>query len=311
MSVAEISAFYKLVLPRLFRRARSLGIFGSRFDNRPLRDALNEAFADETLKSEKLRTGLALFAKRLDTGMPWALTNNPGWYYFQSITPDPTYLSNADLRLRKLVQASAAAPHYFDPVSKIGKHKAVLVDGAVAGLNNPALELVMIASDPAYGFGWRLSAENIYLMSVGTGLIRQRSKAAIYAGLTIDSLRGVINDVGLQQVAYLQALSECPLKWWINSEKKDQFAAPYCPAPLLHYQRCDVRLENAHEFSDEGSEFKASSLLQRRLSDRELRSIADMSSVGQGNLDLLEQLGHRAGTIYVAKAPPPVRFDPR
>ena len=108
MSVAEISALYKPDL-KVFKRFpfQGVGVFAPMFLSAPLANALKEQFAGRTLASEDLQCGLAVHCKRIDTGSAWILVNNADWVY---------YLENSGFRLRDIVQASAAAPHYFKGV---------------------------------------------------------------------------------------------------------------------------------------------------------------------------------------------------
>ena len=71
-----------------------------------------------TLDSADLLTGLSIITKRLDTGSPWIVTNNPRARYWDTKPPtpeDPGYLGNRHYKLATLVRASTAAPHFFDP----------------------------------------------------------------------------------------------------------------------------------------------------------------------------------------------------
>jgi uncharacterized protein len=102
---------------------------------------------DLTLGSPQFQTGFALFAKRIDTGSPWSLSNNPrarywapetalanglvrdpsldvGSYEIEGAEPDPsfspeleTFFPNRDYRVSDIVRASAAAPTFFDEVA--------------------------------------------------------------------------------------------------------------------------------------------------------------------------------------------------
>ncbi|MEI5617533.1 hypothetical protein WB403_51465, partial [Streptomyces brasiliscabiei] len=69
---------------------------------------------DMTLDSPDLKTGLAVIAKRIDTGSPWVLTNNPKSKYWDD-PADHSYLGNKHFRVADLVRASTAAPSYFKP----------------------------------------------------------------------------------------------------------------------------------------------------------------------------------------------------
>ncbi|MGH6949290.1 MAG: patatin-like phospholipase family protein [Vitreimonas sp.] len=253
-SVSEIWAAYELLAPRIFAKASGSGLFSPRFKNQPLSDALTEQFGERALNSPDLDTGLAIFAKRMDTGSAWMMVNSPGWVYYDAEQKGERFAPNHTFKLRSIVQASAAAPHFFRGVkmkienaAEKGKKAldAHFVDGGVAGLNNPALELLTMARDPAYGFNWPLGEDKLYLLSLGTGWIRSVDRArgliprlieGVFIKQTVNALRGMINDVSLQQIAYMQGLGRTAMPWYINGEKQLQEGRPYLTAgaALLH-----------------------------------------------------------------------------
>lgn len=316
MSVADISALYQTVIPKVFRRYmfQGLGLLAPMFVSAPLTRALKKEFGSRTLASSDLECGLAIHCKRIDTGSAWILVNNPGWVY---------YPSNSVFRLRDIVQASAAAPHFFKgvmlklPVAGDAERSmnAFVIDGGVAGYNNPAMELALAATDPAYGFKWKPGKDNLYILSVGTGFLRERTSAKKYrrktfVGQTLNALRGMIQDVSLQQVATMQAIAECGQRWWINSEKEDQPSAPYlAPEPLLHFQRYDARIEEIEE--SERRPEHAQNLLQRELTALEMKNANSITCSEPTNLALLDKIGRAAGQFYMKAAPPPAKFDPK
>ena len=67
---------------------------------------------DLDLHSEKLITGLCVVTKRIDTGSPWILANNPRAPYWED---GKDWDGNKRYKLGTLVRASTAAPHFFDP----------------------------------------------------------------------------------------------------------------------------------------------------------------------------------------------------
>ncbi|MFZ4122249.1 MAG: patatin-like phospholipase family protein [Caulobacterales bacterium] len=315
MSVGEISALYKLLIPKIFKDASGQGVFAPKFKNGPLAQELADAFGGKTLASPELRCGLAIHCKRIDTGSAWILVNNPRWHYYES---------NCRFRLRDLVQASAAAPHFFEGVllslQEEGNADQVqdmfFIDGGVGGNNNPALEMFMAVRDPAYGFGWDLGPDKLYLLSVGTGWLRERHDAKNYRSKTfvtqtLNALRGMINDVSLQQIALMQGLSESGERWFINSEKGDQATAPYLTVAgaSLHYQRIDVRLDPVADDKNARPEH-AQRLVERPLTQQEVKRLRDITSANGANLKLLNDLGVEAGLRYMKAAPPPGVFDP-
>ncbi|MGE0830577.1 MAG: patatin-like phospholipase family protein [Hyphomonadaceae bacterium] len=315
MSVAEISALYKTVIPKVFKRFwfQGIGIFMPMFLSGPLTKALKSEFRGYTLESEELRTGLALHCKRIDTASAWILVNHPDWVYYDS---------NRVFRLRDLVQASAAAPHFFKgvllnlpvPGNSDLSEQALVIDGGVGGYNNPALEMMLAATDPCYGFKWKTGPENLYILSIGTGFVRERMNAMQYRrksfiSQTLNALRGMINDVSLQQIAFLQAISVSQQRWYINSEKGDQAAAPYVIAqPAMHYQRMDARIEEIA--ADKRRPEHAQTLINRELEPKELKGMIGITNSREANLNLLAEIGASAGRHYMKVAAPPRQYDP-
>ncbi|MCC6890889.1 MAG: patatin-like phospholipase family protein [Hyphomicrobiales bacterium] len=115
----DIKAFYLERAPFVFQRPfwRIPGL-QAKFDARALQQEIDTIVADRTLGSEDLITGLSVVAKRMDTGSPWILTNNPRNPYWESKPPtpeDPGFIGNRYYKLATLVRASTAAPHFFDP----------------------------------------------------------------------------------------------------------------------------------------------------------------------------------------------------
>lgn len=314
MSVAEITALYKTVIPKVFKRfwLQRFGLFAPLFASGPLTRALRSEFAGRTLESDDLKCGLAVHCKRIDTGSAWILVSHPQWKYFSQ---------NSGFRLRDIVQASAAAPHYFKgvmlrlpvPGDADRTMDAFVIDGGVAGYNNPAMELAIAATDPAYGFNWKPGKDNLYILSLGTGFFRDRLNAKQYAkktfvGQTLNALRGMIHDISLQQIAYMQAISETQKRWFINSEKDDQPTAPYLATePVLHFQRYDARIEKVDEPSRRPEH--AQKLLSRELDEAEIKALSEITNSNAANLDLLDDIGHRAGRYFLSVAAPPAKFD--
>ncbi len=120
-TTAEIKRFYLQLAPRVFQSSlwRIPGL-RAKFDARALRQEIDEIVRDRRLDSPDLLTGLCVVTKRLDTGSPWILANNPRAQYWNSRPADPAknekgYTGNRHYRLSNLVRASTAAPHFFDP----------------------------------------------------------------------------------------------------------------------------------------------------------------------------------------------------
>lgn len=150
----DLKEFYleraQLALRRPFWRIMGLQ---AKFQSRGLRQEIERVVGDRTLDTEDLITGLCVLAKRMDTGSPWIVANNPRAPYWE--TPaDSSYIGNRQYRLANLVRASTAAPAYFDPeLLPIvdGAMDGLFIDGGVTPHQNPALALFLMTQLKAYG----------------------------------------------------------------------------------------------------------------------------------------------------------------
>lgn len=112
---AQIKDFYTKLAPLAFRRRFAmLPVLQAKFDAGGLRKEIQNIVEDRTLSSEDLITGLCVVAKRIDTGSPWIVANNPKAMYWND-GPQHEWSGNKDYKLSTLVRASTAAPHFFDP----------------------------------------------------------------------------------------------------------------------------------------------------------------------------------------------------
>jgi hypothetical protein len=110
-----------------------------------LRREIEDVIGDCRLGSADLITGLCVVSKRMDTGSPWILSNNPRAPYWNTVASDAAvgqkgYTGNQHYKLANLVRASTAAPFYFDPewLPIIdGEAPGLFVDGGVTPHNNP------------------------------------------------------------------------------------------------------------------------------------------------------------------------------
>ena len=267
--VSEIKQKFNDWTPQIFRRPwPAIPILTPRFTSRGLRNHAHKLLGEQTLESTELRTGLAIITKRLDTGSPWVLTNNPRAKYWN----DPEnfeYLGNRHYRIADLVCASTAAPYYFAPkkirivpkTSGLGlpglfsEGSGLFVDGGVSPFNNPALMLLMLAGIKGYQFHWSLGADRLFMVSVGTGSYRMRLKPgflmrwlpAYFAAKALQSLAANSDVVSL---TFMQWLSKPATPWPINSEIGDMKGELLHPAEheadpkrSFSFVRYDAKLE--------------------------------------------------------------------
>jgi hypothetical protein len=250
--VAEIRDFYTRLGPKVFRRSswRIVGL-QSKFDARKLLGELQAIIGDRRLDSADLKTGLAIVTKRVDTGSPWIVSNNPRARYWE--TPgDRSYIGNRNYSLANLVRASAAAPHFFDPelipISE-GEPPGLFVDGGVTPHNNPALHLLLMAVLEGYGLKWQTGADKLLLVSAGTGSYRrtlsyESSQKLPAIALAVNALTGLMADTQHLTLTLLSWLAGQKTAWPLNSEIGDLSRdAPAGGTPLLSFRRFDVVLE--------------------------------------------------------------------
>jgi hypothetical protein len=305
MSVEEVIGHYQ----RLGREVFSgnwfrKGIVRARYDEATLITHLRRVFGkDRTLGDESLQTGLLIVTKRLDTGSPWPLGNNPRGRYFRA-KPTDTWISNADYPLWKVVRASTAAPSYFDPepltiASEKGKKVVIgtFVDGGVSPFNNPSLQAFMYATLDGYNVKWKTGPEKMLLVSVGTGASDPgRTPSRIAAKGAIKALFSLMDDCAALVEIMMQWMSSSPTARVIDLEIGDLGGDMVAGAPLLSYLRYDVTLSE----EEVGA-------LRPGLSPRQMASLGEMDK--PGNLDVLLELGEAAAEQEVKARDFPATFD--
>lgn len=305
-SVGQLVDIYLNLAHRGFRGARwHGGVLIPKFRTGPFVEVLREQIGEATLGSERLRTGLAIVAKRIDTGSVWVFHNNPRGVYFGPATHDAEAVPNRDLPLVNLVRASTAAPTFFAPESiEIARGvRGVFVDGGASPHNNPALLLLMLAGLEGYGYRWPLGAENLLLCSVGTGeqpIARSAQEFARMGGaaLAVQSLMSMMNDCNWLNQTLLQWLSECPTPWTVDSEIGDLSSDRLPGGALVRYVRYDVGLTRAWLERE----------LNMILSDKEL---AELACIDRPELaSRLLGLGRAAALAQIQEPHFSARFDP-
>ena len=255
MSVAEVKNHYFRLAPEVFKMPRRImpGVRRSKFDATALEHHLKSIFGTMTLASDRLETGLMICCKRIDTGSPWVLTNNPAAKYWES--PDGSYKSNRDYEIRTIIRASTAAPYFFEPAlivinegGKFPREVGLFVDGAMGGHNTPTVQALLTATLPAYGFSWPLEIDKMLMISLGTGWWRMRRDPAKFMMQphilkARDVAMGMVQDSSLSALTIMQALSEPRKPWTINSEIGDQAGESLTMGESLVFQRYDASLE--------------------------------------------------------------------
>jgi uncharacterized protein len=249
-SVDEIRRRYFELGDRVFERTFfRQGVLRARYDERNLIRELQEVYGvDTTLASPRIKTGLLLVTKRIDTGSWWPISNNPRGKYFAARPGG--ILGNGDYPLWQVVRASTAAPSYFDPehitiASNADRPPVVgdFVDGGVSPFNNPALIALMYATLHGYGVGWPTGADKLLLVSLGTGTPDPAVKPSRLAAVgAVKALLSLLEDCAALQETLLQWMSNSVTARQIDRELGDLGEDLLGGTPAFTYLRYNVDL---------------------------------------------------------------------
>jgi uncharacterized protein len=303
-TIEEIREKYMTLGTSVFEKSfLRKGLFRAKYDKDKLDKELKDVFGRDTvLGGPELQTGLLIMTKRLDTGSPWPISNNPKGKYFAS-RPGGT-IGNGEYPLWQVVRSSTAAPAYFDPetitIKKIG-HKPVVglfVDGGVSPYNNPAFQAFMYATMDGYGIKWPVGADNLLLVSVGTGAADPDvKKSSFTAGHAINALLSLMNDCASLQETILQWLSSSPTACEIDREVGNLGKDLLAGKPLLTYLRYNVDLR----------EESVKKLDQNLIDSEMIESLSAMDA--PENMKILHSLGVLAADLKIKGSDFAAKFD--
>jgi uncharacterized protein len=305
LPVADLKALYRNIGAGVFQTSLSSrlklgGLLAPKFPAAPLQDDLDRVLgADTTLDSDKIKTGLMLMTKRLDTGSPWPLHNCDRARYAKE---------DGALRLTQIVRASTAAPTYFEPerVAISSRDGAVVdaafVDGGVSPFNDPALQLLMLAALQGHGFRWRTGKDQVLLISVGTGSITDNQTAAALlaepaAEQGLRALTSLMDDCVRVNHGMLQWLTNCLTPWIIDRAVGDMKLDSQAGPELATYARYNVLFDKDW----------LSSELKVELAPDKIVEIAAIDN--PANMDDLAKLGATAAARQVKEEHLPAAFD--
>jgi len=308
MAVEEIIQKYHALGQRVFQKSwLRQGYVRAFYDEAGLIHELKEVYgAATTMGDPSLQTGLLVITKRLDSGSPWPISNNPRGRYFGA-RPNQSVVPNSAYPLWQVVRASTAAPRYFDPERIViaqgsGDQKSVqgeFVDGGVSPFNNPALQALMYATFDGYGIGWPLGAEKLLVVSVGTG---SRDPKMAPANLAMENalkaLISVMDDCADLMEIVLQWMSRSRTARVIDREIGDLRDDGLAPTPLISYSRYNVALTK-----------ESLTALGMELAEAKYESLSAMDD--PANMAMLQEVGRRAAKQQVVAEDFPANFDLR
>jgi hypothetical protein len=307
--VSKLQDLYRTLAASVFEKPKfRFGVLVPKFARQPLVDALLEHFGQDTLGSPKLKTGLMIMTKRLDTGSPWPLHNNPKGRYFNE-RPNSAAIANRHFLLWQVVRASTAAPHYFEPerlqvaTDQAGRYvDGAFVDGGVSPSNNPALQLLMLATLEGYKLQWPLGRDKLLLVSVGTGdgeeaLAADRVMRMKAAAQAMRSLSALMTDCEALVRTMLQWLGETPNGTTIDREIGNLAGDTIGGQKWLSYVRYNATLEGEW----------LRSRLQMDIEDVDAANLRAMDD--PANVAMLASVGTRAAEVQVDPEHFPAAFD--
>jgi hypothetical protein len=242
LPVGRIQQLYRDNMRAIFDRAGLLGLVRARYDETGIETVLRREFGeDRTLGSADLRCLLLLGLRNSSTGSPWPVSSNPAARYNQGPA------SNLQIPLWQLVRASSAAPTFFVPEEvEVGGQTFVFSDGAVTTLNNPALQLFLMATLPAYHLGWPTGRDELLLVSVGTGTTERaqpdlRAEDLNLLDYATSVPEALIHSAAVQNDYLCRVLGECRYGPELDKELGDLVGgAGLLPEPLFSYVRYDA-----------------------------------------------------------------------
>ncbi|MEB3335092.1 MAG: patatin-like phospholipase family protein [Cyanobacteriota bacterium] len=319
-SVAEITTLYLQLADQVFRRhwwdPRS-GIFRPRYNPRDLATFLRHRLGPECRIGDQnlLKTGLLVMCKRMDSGSPWPISNNPRGRFFHPKPGQPT-IANRDYNLWQVVRASTAAPTFFQPeeiqISSplLPSQKPLLgkfIDGGVSPHKNPSLQAYWLATLRGYGLRWPVGRDQLLIISVGTGRIPEsRSSSWMSALQGITALRSLMDDCSELVECLMQGMGHClnpPRE--IDPELSTLSPHELVQEPCFSYARYDVKLYRDPRARD--GQLDDVYLQELQLSDAHLMQMHKMDNAK--SMRLLLELGRVAAEGKVSVEHLPQAFD--
>lgn len=296
MAVREIEDEYLALGSSVFQKSwLRQGFVRAKYDEAKLIAELKRIYGPDTkLGGPELRTGLLVIAKRLDSGSPWPISNNPNGQYFRA---QGDVIGNGDYPLWQVVRASTAAPGFFDGetitiAQAPGKKPETghFVDGGVSPYNNPAFQALMYATLDGYRLKWAMGANRLLLISVGTGAADPAvKKSAIAAKEGIGALIALMDDCAALQETVLQWMSDSETARRIDGEIGDLKNDALPGGEMISYARYNISLGRAD----------VEKLAPGMVTPEQIGALSEMDA--PQNMPILRKLGEIASAAVLEK----------
>ncbi len=157
----------------------------------------------------------------------------------------------------------------------------------------------MTAILPPYGLNWQTGADQLLLISVGSGLWRQRQLGKPTEADPV--LRGLIKDTIVKNVMTMQSLGSSKDPWNINSELGDMKDCLLPTNPLFLYKKYDVIIEQHY----------LRSMLGMETNDADLEAVRSSTMTDTKSQQLGVKIGEVAAVRSVQDEDFPILFDIR
>jgi hypothetical protein len=266
---------------------------------------------------QELKTGLLVMCKRIDSGSPWPISNNPHGKYYHS---NGNRIANSEYKLWQIVRASTAAPTFFKPlridISAPGKRPEAgeFMDGGVSPHNNPSLQAYWLTTLQGYGLRWPTGQDKLLIISVGTGRTPVSRKPGWIAALQgITALQSLMDDCGSLVETVMQGMGHCLNQpRIIDPELSTLSPHQMVDQPRFSYARYDVKLYRDLQHGSNNPKPRDGQndnpfIDQVGLSEAQLKSMQAMDNPKP--CPLLYQLGHAAAMGKVQQEHFPAEFD--
>ncbi|HMO15756.1 MAG TPA: patatin-like phospholipase family protein [Pirellulaceae bacterium] len=243
LSLDEVRSFATENLSRFFQPASIWKRFRHKYSAEGLNQCLIENFGEVELGSSKLKTLVMIVLRNASTDSPWIVTNNPLAKYNDASRLD----CNLRLPLWQLLRGSAAAPTFF-PCERIrlDANDFQFVDGAGTIANNPAFQLFLQATLPAYGLKWPTGPDKMLLISVGTGGVPTPNTAdAHFFANALAQIKCLSAGATIEQDLLCRLLGRCLCGDPIDRELGDLIRAEFAWPAQFTYCRYNAELSAA------------------------------------------------------------------
>lgn len=219
MKVQDILDIYTKHGKEIFTQNWFIGQFWSKYDPTNLEKKLQEILGQTTLGDKELKSYLMLVSQNVTTDRTWFFVNHPNNQFFEQ---------NKNIPLWHLARASSAAPTYFPPHTlNINNGKPnEFVDGAMSQFNNPSFQLFLETTNKNYGIKWKTGADNLLMISIGTGFNNHPIPSGKAKDYTIidwagHSINNFMEDANIQQNLLMGIIGKPPKSNGSKSKNAD------------------------------------------------------------------------------------------